>query len=352
MPPSLPQTTPPAGEEAPAGFSGRKANPLVSLIIPVYNEESSLDPFIVQATQVMEALRLPFGLLFVNDGSRDQTLPRLVAWSRTNPAVRVVNLSRNFHKEAALTAGIDYARGDVAIPIDVDLQDPPELIGRFLERWREGYEVVYGLRANRDSDDASKRLTSKIFYKFFNYLSPIKIPENVGDFRLLDRRVLEVLKVLPERNRFMKGLFAWVGFRSIGVPYERPARRAGITKWNYWRLWNFALDGLFSFSTLPLRIWIYVGMLAAATSLFYAFFIVLRVIILGVDVPGYASLMTAVLFMGGIQLLSLGIIGEYLGRLFLEAKRRPVYLVEAVFEAGTAKPPAAAFTPSPDPGLR
>ena len=324
-----------------AGMVGRperKATPLVTLIIPVYNEETSLDPFIESATKVMESLRVPYELLFVDDGSSDQTLPLLMARSTTCPAIRVVGLSRNFQKEAALTAGIDHARGDVAIPIDVDLQDPPELIGRFLELWHEGYDVVYGLRVNRDSDARSKRLLSKLFYQFFNHLSPVKIPAQVGDFRLLDRRVLEVVKMLPERNRFMKGLFAWVGFRSIGVPYERAARRAGTTKWNYWRLWNFALDGLFSFSTLPLRVWIYVGVFSAATSFLYALIIILRVVILGVDVPGYASLMTVVLFMGGIQLLSLGIIGEYLGRLFLESKRRPVYLVDGVYESAAVKP--------------
>jgi glycosyltransferase involved in cell wall biosynthesis len=336
--------TPSASEPLPPGaglaFSERKASPFVSLIIPVYNEEGSLDSFIARATQALEALKLRFELLFVNDGSRDQTLAQLVARSQTNPTIRVVNLSRNFQKEAALTAGLDYARGDVAIPIDVDLQDPPELIGRFVELWREGYDVVYGLRSGRDGDGRAKRIPSKLFYRLFNSLSPIKIPADVGDFRLIDRRVIDVLKMLPERNRFMKGLFAWVGFRSIGVPYQRVARHAGTTKWNYWRLWNFALDGLFSFSTLPLRIWIYVGIFSAATSFLYAIIIILRVVILGVDVPGYASLMTVVLFMGGIQLLSLGIIGEYLGRLFLEVKRRPVYLVDGVFESGAVQPPS------------
>jgi glycosyltransferase involved in cell wall biosynthesis len=317
--------------------SDRGSSPLVSLLVPVYNEESSVEPFILATSQVLKSLNLPFELLFINDGSRDQTLARLLALSTTNPAIRVVNFSRNFSKEAALTAGIDYTRGDVVIPIDVDLQDPPELIGRFVELWREGYDVVYGLRSNRDSDAPSKRWTSTLFYKFFNYLSPVKIPENVGDFRLIDRRVVNVLRILPERNRFMKGLFAWVGFRSIGVPYERPSRKTGVSKWSYWRLWNFALDGLIGFSTLPLRIWIYVGMFAATSSFIYALFIIFWVLTKGIDVPGYASLMTVVLFMGGIQLLSLGIIGEYLGRLFVEVKRRPIYLVDGVYESGTLK---------------
>jgi polyisoprenyl-phosphate glycosyltransferase len=318
--------------------SDRGASPFVSLLVPVYNEEDAIEPFLAATSRVFQSLNLRFELLFINDGSSDQTLARLLAFSTTNPAIRIVDFSRNFSKEAALTAGIDYARGDVVVPIDVDLQDPPEVIGRFIELWREGYDVVYGLRSNRDSDEPSKRLTAKLFYKFFNYLSPVQIPENVGDFRLIDRRVVEVLKILPERNRFMKGLFTWVGFRSIGVPYERPRRKDGVSKWSYWRLWNFALDGVIGFSTLPLRIWIYVGMFAASSSFLYALFIIIWVIVKGIDVPGYASLMTVVLFMGGIQLMSLGIIGEYLGRIFVEIKRRPIYLVDGVYESGTLKP--------------
>jgi len=325
------------GKSATTFKSDRVPSPLVSLIVPVYNEESSVEPFVETTSSILKSLNLPYELLFVDDGSQDQTLARLIALSATNPAIRVVSFSRNFSKEAALSAGIDYARGDVVIPIDADLQDPPELIVRFIELWREGYDIVYGLRSDRASDHPSKRLTAYLYYKAFNHLSPIKIPENVGDYRLIDRRVVEVLKILPERNRFMKGLFAWVGFRSIGVPYERPARDTGVSKWNYWRLWNFALDGLIGFTTMPLRIWIYVGMVTAATSFGYAFFIILRVLIMGIDVPGYASLMTVVLFIGGIQLLSLGIIGEYLGRLFIEVKRRPIYLIDGVYESGTSK---------------
>jgi glycosyltransferase involved in cell wall biosynthesis len=222
--------------------------------------------------------------------------------------------------------------------MDVDLQDPPELIPRFLERWREGYDVVYGVRASRASDTTSKRMTAGWFYRLFNRLSQTRIPENAGDFRLIDRRAADVLRGLPERNRFMKGLFAWVGFRSVGVPYERAPRAAGTTKWNYWRLWNFAIDGLVSFSTVPLRVWTYVGALVALCSFLYALIIVARVILFGIDVPGYASLMTVVLFIGGVQLLSLGVIGEYLGRLFVEVKGRPVYVVDGVYEQGKALP--------------
>ena len=210
-----------------------------------------------------------------------------------------------------------------------------------MARWREGYDIVYGVRTARRTDTTAKRMSAGWFYWAFNAMSPVRIPANVGDFRLVDRRAAEVLRQLPERNRFMKGLFAWVGFNSIGVPYERPERAAGTTKFNYWRLWNFALDGVVSFSTAPLRAWFYVGLVIAAIAVFYAIFIITRVLILGIDTPGYASLLIAVLLMGAIQLLSLGIIGEYLGRLFLEVKGRPIYIVEGVYEDGADAPPKA-----------
>jgi glycosyltransferase involved in cell wall biosynthesis len=216
--------------------------------------------------------------------------------------------------------------------MDIDLQDPPDLFGPFIERWREGYDIVYGVRETRAWDTASKRVSAKWFYWVFNSMSPVPIPANVGDFRLVDRRAVEVLRQLPERNRFMKGLFAWVGFNAIGVPYERPQRAAGSSKFNLWRLWNFALDGVVSFSTVPLRASFYAGLAIAAIAVLYALFIVGRVLIFGIDTPGYASLLIAVLGMGAIQLVSIGIVGEYLGRLFLEVKGRPIYIVEGVYE--------------------
>ena len=312
----------------------RPADPLLSLVVPVFDEDESIDLFIDTVVPILERDRLRFEIVFVNDGSRDDTLAHLLDCGALDPRIRVVNLSRNFGKEAALTAGIDHARGDVLIPIDIDLQDPPELIGAFMARWREGYDIVYGVRSTRRADTAAKRMSASWFYWVFNSMSPVRIPANVGDFRLVDRRAVEVLRQLPERNRFMKGLFAWVGFNSIGVPYERPQRAAGSTKFNFWRLWNFALDGVVSFSTAPLRAWFYVGVVIATVSILYAFFIITRVLILGIDTPGYASLLIAVLLMGAIQLLSLGIIGEYLGRLFLEVKGRPIYVVEGVYEDG------------------
>ena len=317
----------------------RPADPLLSLVVPVFDEQESIGLFIDTVVPLLEREGLRFEMVFVNDGSRDETLAHLLARSAGDRRIRIVNLSRNFGKEAALTAGIDHARGDILIPMDIDLQDPPELIGPFMARWREGYDIVYGVRTARHADTTAKRMSAGWFYWVFNSMSPVRIPPNVGDFRLVDRRAAEVLRQLPERNRFMKGLFAWVGFNSIGVPYERPERAAGTTKFNYWRLWNFALDGVVSFSTAPLRAWFYVGLVIATIAVFYAVFIVTRVLILGIDTPGYASLLIAVLLMGAIQLLSLGIIGEYLGRLFLEVKARPIYIVEGLYEDGADAPP-------------
>jgi glycosyltransferase involved in cell wall biosynthesis len=315
-------------------LQARDYEPLVSLVVPVFNEQEVLGIFLEKTTSVLDRVGLDYEYVFVNDGSRDDTLSMLIALSAENARVRVVDLSRNFGKEAALTAGIDQIRGNVLIPIDVDLQDPPELIPRLVERWKEGYDVVYGVRSQRADDSPMKRVTAGWFYRLFNRLSQTHIPENVGDFRLLDERVVAILKQLPERNRFMKGIFSWVGFRSVGVEYERPARAAGQTKWNFPKLWNFALDGIFSFSTVPLRVWSYVGMLISLMSFIYASFIVIRILFLGKDLPGYASILTVVLFLGGIQLLSLGIIGEYLGRLFMESKQRPIYIVDRVYEGG------------------
>ncbi len=319
----------------------RPVDPLLSLVVPVFNEEESIDLFLDTVIPLLEKVSLRFELVFINDGSRDETFARLFDRGRHDRRIRIVNLSRNFGKEAALTAGIDHAKGDILIPMDIDLQDPPDLIQPFIARWREGYDIVYGVRTARLTDTRAKRMSADWFYRVFNSMSPVRIPPNVGDFRLVDRRAVEVLRQLPERNRFMKGLFAWVGFNSIGVPYERPQRAAGTTKFNFWRLWNFALDGVVSFSTAPLRAWFYVGVVIAAIAVLYALFIVTRVLIFGIDTPGYASLLIAVLLMGAIQLLSLGIIGEYLGRLFLEVKGRPIYVVEGVYEDGTSEPPQA-----------
>jgi len=318
----------------------RPTNPLISLIVPVFNEAESVAIYAQTTRSVLEEAALDFEIIFVNDGSQDDTAQCLMKLAEEDKRVRIINLSRNFGKELALTAGIDHAFGDVLVPMDVDLQDPPELIPAFIQRWREGYDVVYGVRTQRRHDGFTKRTSATWFYRIFNSLSRMQIPSNAGDFRLIDRRVADVIRKMPERNRFMKGMFAWVGFNSIGVPYERPARAAGNTKWNNWRLWNFALDGLVSFSTLPLRVWTYVGAVVAALSFFYGSFIVIRTLVLGIDMPGYASLLTTVLFLGGLQLLSIGVLGEYLGRLFIEVKGRPLYVVESTYPPVSSPQPA------------
>jgi glycosyltransferase involved in cell wall biosynthesis len=218
--------------------------------------------------------------------------------------------------------------------MDVDLQDPPELIRQFLDYWRQGYDMVYGVRSSRDADSLGKKLSANWFYRIFNRFSTVKVPANAGDFRLINRRVADVIRQLPERDRFMKGIFAWVGFKSIGVPYSRPARSGGVSKWNAWKLWNFALDGIISFSTMPLRVWIYAGLFVALLAFGFGAFIVVKTLILGRDWPGYASIMTTVLFLGGIQLISIGVIGEYIGRLVNESKSRPLYVIDRIYRMG------------------
>jgi polyisoprenyl-phosphate glycosyltransferase len=306
----------------------------LSLIIPVFNEAEAVNCFVDKVTQVFEQeTSVTIEFLFVNDGSTDSTLEVLLARQRRDSRLKIVDLSRNFGKEAALTAGLHAADGDVFVPIDADLQDPPELILEMIEKWREGYEVVLGRRVNRDTDSWAKRASANSFYRIHNKIASTKLPENVGDFRLMDRCVVEALKELPESHRFMKGLFAWVGFRTTYLDYIRLERIAGTTKFNGWKLWNFALEGVTSFSTDPLRVWTYIGSFMSAISFMYAVFIGIRVILHGIDVPGYASLMVAVTFLGGLQLIGIGVIGEYLGRTYIESKRRPVYLVRRIYQS-------------------
>jgi glycosyltransferase involved in cell wall biosynthesis len=309
-------------------------SPLVSIIVPVFNEAHALADFMEAIASLACSELANCELLFVDDGSTDATLVGLLDLSRRDSRVRVVSLSRNFGKDAALSAGIDLAKGEVLIPMDVDLQDPPELIRQFLDYWRQGYDMVYGVRSSRDADSLGKKLSANWFYRIFNRFSTVKVPANAGDFRLINRRVADVIRQLPERDRFMKGIFAWVGFKSIGVPYSRPARSGGVSKWNAWKLWNFALDGIISFSTMPLRVWIYAGLFVALLAFGFGAFIVAKTLILGRDWPGYASIMTTVLFLGGIQLISIGVIGEYIGRLVNESKSRPLYVIDRIYRMG------------------
>ena len=299
----------------------------ISVVVPLYNEEENIDYLFTRLLSVLDKLETSYEVVCINDGSRDNTLKQLIEYHHQNPNIKVINLSRNFGKEIALTAGIDYARGEAVIPIDADLQDPPELIEELVAKWRQGYDIVYATRRSRQGETWLKRFTADAFYKTIGKMTKISIPANTGDFRLLDRKVVEALKQIPERTRFMKGLFAWVGYKQTSVMFDREPRAAGTTTWNYWKLWNFAIDGITSFSFVPLKIWSYIGLFISFISLLYASFLVIRTLILGIDVPGYASLMVAVLFFGGIQLITLGVIGEYLGRVYEEVKGRPLYFV-------------------------
>lgn len=309
-------------------------NYLVALVVPVYNEEQSISGF-VQALLTALSPELPhLELVFVDDGSTDGTVARIEELLSPQEPLKVslIRLSRNFGKEAAMTAALDLVDADAVIPMDVDLQDPPELVLDFIRIWKEeGVDDVYGIRTDRSFDPDTKRLTSEGFYYIFNKLtSKVRIPENVGDFRLLDRKVVLTLRQLGERNRFMKGLFAWPGFASRGVGYRRPGRAAGHSKWNYWKLWNFALDGIVAFSSLPLRVWSYIGCAVGLVAVVSMVVLILRVAFYGVDVPGYASLMCVILFLGAVQLISVGVLGEYLSRLTEEVKHRPVYVVSRI----------------------
>ena len=311
--------------------------PIITLLIPVFNEEDAIKGFIEEIERCLVTDKFIYEYLFVNDGSTDSTLTVLNNLLESHKNITVINLSRNFGKEVALSAGIDYAQGDAVVAIDVDLQDPPMVIHAFVEKWQQGYDVVYGQRRSRKKDSFIKKISAMYFYKIFNMLSSVEIPYNVGDFRLIDKKVVKTLRLIPERNRFMKGLFAWVGYSTTSITYDRPERFAGTTKWNTWRLWNFAIDGILGFSSIPLRVWSYLGFVIALFAFFYGFFIILRTLILDIDVPGYASIITIILFLGGIQLFSIGIIGEYIGRIFLETKRRPLYVVKEVLETDKKK---------------
>ncbi len=303
----------------------------LSIVVPMYNEEEGLDSFFDRiepiAARIVDPLGAAYEIICIDDGSRDDTVRTLLRHRKRNPAIKILRLSRNFGKETALSAGLDHAQGAAIVPMDADLQDPPEILPKLFAKWLEGYDVVYAVRQSRTSDTLAKRLTAGWFYRIYNRLADVSIPYNTGDYRLIDRRVAEALARLPERNRFMKGLFTWVGFRQTGISYEREERAFGSSKWRYWKLWNFALDGITASSTLPLRIWSYLGLVVSLLAFGYATFLIVRTLVIGIDVPGYASLMVVVLMLGGLNLIGLGVIGEYLGRTYIEVKQRPLYLV-------------------------
>lgn len=303
---------------------------LVSIVAPAFNEEGGLKAFVERVGSVMEASGYPYEVVFVNDGSTDRTLLAMHELRALNPCITIVNLSRNFGKEIAMTAGIAEAAGDVQVIIDTDLQDPPELIPQMIAGYVEGYDMVYAQRTEREGETWLKKATARAFYRVASRIGPAPIPENVGDYRLISRRVADALLQVREHHRFMKGLYAWVGFPQKAVPYVRQARYAGMTKWNYFKLWNFALEGITSFTIVPLKFATYVGFTISMLAFLYGAFIVIRTLLFGDVVQGFPTIMVVMLFLGGVQLIVLGLIGEYLGRIFNETKHRPLYLVESI----------------------
>lgn len=301
--------------------------PVLSIVIPVYNEAESLPHLVQRVAETMARIEPSFEIVFVNDGSRDGTLEALRRLCAGDPRLRAVSFSRNFGKEIAIAAGLDHALGQAVVIMDADLQHPPEAIGEFLAKWREGYANVYGVRRDRAIESPVKRAFARGFYRLFASFSDTDLPKGAGDFRLLDRKAVDALRAMPERARFSKGLYAWIGFRSTGVPFVVADRAHGESKFSYRKLTRFAFDGLTSFSSLPLKVWTYIGTIVSVMALTLAIFYAVSTIVRGVDVPGYASLIVSVMFFAGVQLLSLGVLGEYVGRIFSEVKRRPLYLV-------------------------
>jgi len=309
---------------------GATARPALSVVVPAFDEEEVLPAFHARLVPVMEAIGLPWEVVYVNDGSRDGTLGVMLGLRAADARVSLVNLSRNFGKEIALTAGLDHAAADQAVVvIDADLQDPPEVIPDLVAAWRQGFDVAYARRRAREGETWLKKATAAGFYRVMKRIGgKVDLPADTGDFRLMSRRALDALLALREQHRFMKGLFAWVGFPSTPVLYDRAPRAAGQTKWNYWKLWNLSLEGITAFTVGPLKVATYLGLLTAVVALVYGVQLIIRTILFGNPVAGYPSLMAVVLFLGGVQLMTLGIIGEYLGRIFNETKRRPLYIVE------------------------
>jgi len=310
------------------------AKKVISLVVPCYNEEKNVSIFVAEAVRVFaaEADRYSLELVFVNDGSKDSTLNELLAIANFPGSIRIVDFSRNFGKEAALTAGLDHAQGDVVVPIDADLQHPPETVRAMLREWEAGFDVVLAKRVDRSTDRAIQKITAQAFYELSRHITHVEIPADVGDFRLMDRKVVEALKKLRENCRFMKGIFAWAGFRTTVVEYAVAPRLQGKTNFNTWKLWNFALEGISSFSTVPLRVWTYVGVVISGLSLVYALYLIIKTVVFGVETPGFASMMVAILLLSGVQLIGIGVLGEYVGRIFMEVKQRPIYVVREVFD--------------------
>jgi glycosyltransferase involved in cell wall biosynthesis len=313
----------------------------VSLIVPVLNEELAIPIFLERVKPVIARLAdldTRLELVFVDDGSQDRTIDRIAEARGNDVRVKLVKLSRNFGKDSALAAGLAHAGGDAIIPVDVDLQDPPDLIPLMVEAWKKGAKVVEARRRSRGTDSFFKRTSSRLFYKVFNTLSDYPLRADVGDFRLFDRQVVDILNTMPERVRFMKGMFAWVGFAPVTIEYDRPARSAGKSRWKVWSLWNFALDGITGSTTLPLRAWTYIGFTIALIALALVVRLLVITMVYGIDVPGYASLMVVTLLLGASNLVAVGILGEYLGRVSIEVRQRPVYIIDSVTDVVARDP--------------
>ncbi len=310
----------------------------ISVVVPIYREAESVEPLCRRLIPVLERVSRSFEILFVDDGSTDDTLLVIRAQNARDPRIKAVSFSRNFGKEIAIAAGLDHARGKAVVIMDADLQHPPETITEFVAKWREGWVMVYGQRTDRSGESRTKRGFTHAFYRLFARFGETPLPEGAGDFRLIDRKGVEILRSLGERARFSKGLYAWIGFPSVGVPYVVAQREHGVTKWSFRKLFRFAFDGITSFSTMPLRVWTYLGVLISLLSFATAIYFALRTLFFGSDVPGYPSLIVSVMFFSGIQLMSLGMIGESVGRNFAEVKRRPLYVVAETVGGSTDVP--------------
>ena len=318
----------------------RLPTPELSVVVPVFNESANIEPLCDRLVPILERVAASWEVVFVDDGSEDDTLLAIRARNAAEPRIGAVSFSRNFGKEVAIAAGLDHARGRAVVIMDADLQHPPEVIERFVARWREGYVMVYGQRTSRADESAVKRGFARLFYRLFDSFTHMHLPEGAGDFRLIDARGVEVLRGLSERSRFSKGLYAWIGFKTIGIPFVVEERRHGATKWSFRTLFRFAFDGITAFSTVPLRVWTYLGGLISVLAIAAAAYFAVRTLLFGVDVAGYPSLIVSITFLGGVQLMSLGIIGEYIGRIFAEVKRRPLYVVaERIGDTAEASQP-------------
>jgi glycosyltransferase involved in cell wall biosynthesis len=316
----------------PAATPRAEARPkLLSIVCPAFNESENLATFVASVEAAMRAIAQPYEIVFVNDGSDDSTLALMTRLRKTHGRIAIVDLSRNFGKEIATTAGLDLAKGDAVVVIDADLQDPPEIIAELIAGWREGYDVVYARRRERHGDGPVKRLTASLFYKLIHRIGAVDVPENVGDFRLMSRKAVDAVCSLREHHRFMKGIFAWIGFPAKEVLYDRAPRAGGTTKWNYWRLWNLSIEGITSSTLAPLKVSTYFGFATALTAFLAGAFFIIKTLFFGDPVPGFPTLVVIVLFLGGIQLMVLGVIGEYLGRVFNETKQRPLYFATEIY---------------------